>query len=275
MVTSARNRDPFWKKTARRGLEYLQVYINNLRNPLYREWYFQHRSKLQKFKNLHQGKDCFIIGNGPSLNEMNLEPLRRHHTFGLNKIYLMEDRGVDLNLSFLVSVNPLVIEQSASRFESMNCDMFLSYSAAYNQVRPLDHVNYIYSRGGPYTFRGNLNKRICEGHTVTFVAMQIAYFMGFRRVFLVGVDHSFQAEGDPNEKQHMEDEDVNHFDPNYFKGNDWQLPDLEASELSYRLARFFYHRDGRQIIDATVDGELDIYPKLKYEKALEECSLKS
>lgn len=274
MLTSVQQRDPALKRAGRQLLTYLRVYLNNRHDPLYREWYYRYRSQLEQFRDRHKGEDCFIIGNGPSLNEMDLEPLSRHHTFGLNKIYLMFERGIDLDLSYLVSVNPLVIEQSAEVFENMDCEMFLSYSAAHDQVRPLDHINYIYSRGGPYTFQGDLTQRVCEGHTVTFVAMQIAYFMGFRRVFLIGVDHSFQAEGDPNETQRMDSDDVNHFDPDYFKGDDWQLPDLEASELSYHLARFFYRRDGRQILDATVGGELDIYPKTTYEEALERCSLK-
>jgi len=271
MTTSIRERDPVWKRAGRQLLEYLRVYLNNRHDPLFREWYYQYRPELARFRDCHEGEDCFIIGNGPSLNEMDLEPLKRYHTFGLNKIYLMAERGVDLNLSYLVSVNPLVVEQSADAFENLNCETFLSYCAAHDQVRPLDHVNYIYT-GGPYTFRGNLQKRIFEGYTVTFVAMQIAYYMGFQRVFLIGVDHSFQAEGDPNEQQRMEDEDVNHFDPDYFQGDDWQLPDLEASELSYHLARFFYRRDGRQIFDATVGGNLQIYPKISYDKALRRCS---
>ncbi|MCK4793220.1 MAG: hypothetical protein KAV87_56340 [Desulfobacteraceae bacterium] len=37
--------------------------------------------------------------------------------------------------------------------------------------------------------------------TVKYVAMQIAYYMGFRRVFLIGVDHNYKAIGNPNEKQ--------------------------------------------------------------------------
>ena len=262
---------PAWKQFARRGLEYLRVYLNNRHDPLYREWYFQHRPKLASFRGRHEGEDCFIIGNGPSLNDMDLEPLQDYHTFGLNKIYLMAQRGIDLNLSYLVSVNPLVIEQSAEVFESLDsCDLFLSYGAAVDHVSPLGHVHYLYT-GGPYAFQRDLRRRVHEGYTVTYVAMQIAFFMGFERVFLVGVDHSFEAEGDPNETQHMDGDDVNHFDPDYFRGDDWQLPDLEASELSYHLARFFYRRAGRQILDATIDGELDIYPKISYEEALSHC----
>lgn len=259
---------PFWRRLGSSALETLRVYVNNRHSPLYREWYHQHRSDLESFHNKHAGEDCFIIGNGPSLNKMDLSPLQDRYTFGLNKIYLMEDRGVDLNLDYLVSVNSLVIEQSAEVFEGLDCDTFLSYRAAHNHVRPLDHVHYLFT-GGPYTFSQRITDRIHEGHTVTFVAMQIAYYMGFRRVFLIGVDHSFQAEGKPNEKQRMEGSDPNHFDPDYFAGDEWHLPDLDASELSYHLARFFYRRDGRQIIDATVDGELDIYPKISYEEALD------
>jgi len=271
MSQPSQSDDPVWKKAARRGLEYLRVYLNNRHDPLYREWYFQHRPKLTSFKDRYEGEDCFIIGNGPSLNDMDLEPLQGYHTFGLNKIYLMAKRGIDLNLSYLVSVNPFVIEQSAEVFESLGgCDLFLSYSAAVDHVSALNHIHYLYT-GGPYTFQRDLRRRVSEGYTVTYVAMQIAFFMGFERVFLIGVDHSFEAEGDPNETQHMDSDDVNHFDPDYFRGDDWQLPDLEASELSYHLARFFYRRAGRQILDATVDGELDVYPKISYEDALKHC----
>lgn len=263
--------DPLWKQVARRGLEHVRVYLNNRHDPLYREWYYRHRPGLQRFKDCHRGQDCFIIGNGPSLNKMDLEPLKDYYTFGLNKIYLMAKRGVDLNLSYLVSVNPLVIEQSANVFESLECYTFLSYQAAHEHVRPLSQINYLYTRGAPYTFRGDIQSRVSEGHTVTFVAMQIAFYMGFKRVFLIGVDHSFKAEGAPNEKQRLEGEDPNHFDPDYFKDQEWHLPDLEASELSYHLARFFYRRDGRRIFDATVHGQLQIFPKISYAQALDEC----
>ena len=104
--------------------------------------------------------------------------------------------------------------------------------------------------------------------------MQIAYYMGFKRVFLIGVDHSFKAVGNPNEKQLHKGEDQNHFDPHYFGNKEWQLPDLEASELSFLHARFRYQRSERQIIDATVDGKLTIFPKISYDKALKMCNPK-
>ncbi|MEM1218328.1 MAG: hypothetical protein AAGH79_05430, partial [Bacteroidota bacterium] len=74
----------------------------------YFNWRRKEAPRLATFKDKHVGQDCFIIGNGPSLNKMDLSPLADYHTFGLNKIYLMEEK-VDLNLSYLVSTNALVI----------------------------------------------------------------------------------------------------------------------------------------------------------------------
>lgn len=250
----------------------IQIYVNHYNNQIYLDWYFKHSRYLKKFKNIHQGEGCFIIGNGPSLNQTNLEALKNYHTFGLNKIYLMQDK-VNLNLSYHACVNPYVIEQSAEHFRSLNCPSFLSYKASLGKILPNENIYFILT-GGSYTFHKDLLKPICEGHTVTYVAMQIAFYMGFSKIFLIGVDHNFKSVGKPNELQTLEGDDPNHFDPNYFSNKQWQLPDLEASELSYTLARFFYTRNGRQIYDATVGGKLDIFPKISFEKALELCPQK-
>lgn len=239
------------------------TYMND---PLYFEWLYKHSKRLLQFKDKHKDEDCFIIGNGPSLNKMDLRPLKDYHTFGLNKIYLMFDK-VDLNLSYHTAVNPLVIEQCAREFERLPCPSFLSFRPARGKVRGLDNVFLLYT-GGPFTFQNDITSAIHEGYTVTYVAMQLAYYMGFKRVFLIGVDHNFKASGKPNEKQVLTGEDSNHFDPRYFGGKEWHLPDLEASELAYHLAKFHYDRADRQILDATVDGNLKVFPKIEYNQAL-------
>jgi len=100
---------------------------------------------------------------------------------------------------------------------------------------------------------------------VTYFGLQIAYYLGFETVILIGIDHSFTTQGKPNATVISEGDDPNHFSPNYFgKGFRWQLPDLETSEISYELARVTYEKAGRQVLDATVDGKLTIFPKVNY-----------
>lgn len=59
--------------------------------------------------------------------------------------------------------------------------------------------------------------------------------------------------------------DLDHFDPNYFgKGTRWQLPDLGTSEIAYEIAHETFLSNNREIVDATVGGKLDIFPKVEY-----------
>ena len=53
-----------------------------------------------------------------------------------------------------------------------------------------------------------------------------------------------------------------------FKGMKWQLADVYGSEVSYHLANYHYKKDERLIYDATVNGKLDVFPKLAFEEAL-------
>jgi hypothetical protein len=105
-----------------------------------------------------------------------------------------------------------------------------------------------------------------SGSTVTNVAIQLAYYMGFNEVVLIGVDHNFIDKGIPNSVEaRIPEEDVNHFAPNYFpKGVAWQLPDLLHSELAYKEDRKYFEANGRKIIDATVNGKCDVFTKVDF-----------
>ncbi|MBI1224156.1 MAG: DUF115 domain-containing protein [Bacteroidetes bacterium] len=233
----------------------------------YFRWRRKFANQLKHFKDKHQGEDCFIIGNGPSLKNMDLSKLNDYNSFGQNKIFLIFEK-VELDLSYLVSVNQLVIEQSAKQIEAMNCPVFLSYTAAKGVVKELSHIHRLHTLN-LWSFYEDISQPICEGNTVTFVSLQLAYYMGFQRVFLIGVDHSFKQAGQSHETQIYKGDDENHFHPDYFKGQQWQLADVYGSEVSYHLANYFYQKDGRQIFDATVDGKLDVFPKISYEEAIQ------
>jgi hypothetical protein len=162
-------------------------------------------------------------------------------------------------------VNKLVAEQFNEEIvRKVSCPKFVSYDAR-SWIRPGENIFYLYSREGPHFFK-DISRGIWQGATVTYVAMQIAYHLGFERVILIGVDHSFTTEGRPHETVTGHRQDRDHFDPNYFgKGVRWQLPDLDLSETAYRLARNAYLADQREIVDATIGGKLQVFPKVDYE----------
>lgn len=252
----------------------LKYYYNLRKNEEYLDWCNKYVGQLKKFRNIHKGHDCFILGNGPSLNRTDLNRLNDFYVFGTNKIFLIFDK-VDLNLSYHLSVNSLMIEQSKMELEKgLNCPSFLSYSASKNVIEDCEHIFRFYTKSAPWTFTGDFTKPVSEGYTITSVALQLAFYMGFERVFLVGVDHNFKQKGKPNTIQVSDAVDVNHFTPNYVGGKEWYLADLEASEISYRQAKYYFETNGRKIYDATLDGKLTVFDKISFEEAVQMCKKK-
>lgn len=230
-------------------------------------WYATHGSWIPEFRNRYLGEDCFLLANGPSLNAVDLERANKYHLIGLNKVHLLLERA-KLDLTFHVAINRLVIEQSWKEFALLDCPSFLSYRPAVSCVQESPNVNYFLTEQMAVPrFSRVYDEPIWEGWTVTYAALQLAFFMGFQNVFLVGLDHSFKASGAPNEEQAMGGADPNHFDPRYFAGSRWHLPDLEGSEMAYQVALFAFERSGRSIYDATEKGHCRIFPRISLEEA--------
>jgi len=223
------------------------------------------RKDLGALKDAHRGERCFIIGNGPSLRRTDLTRLRGEATFGLNRIYLLFPE-LGFPTTYLVTVNWLVLEQCAGEILDLPITKFLPWRFRRNlDPQRLSRTVFIQTDGSGPAFSRDARRPLWAGATVTYMAMQLAYHMGYQKVILIGVDHSFSTQGKPHEAVVSQGDDPNHFSPNYFgKGFRWQLPDLEMSEIAYTLARQAFEADGREIVDATVGGQLTVFPKVNY-----------
>jgi len=222
--------------------------------------------RLAVLKANHRGERCFIIGNGPSLRQTDLTKLRGEYTFGMNRIYILFPE-LGFTTTYFLSINDLVIEQSAGEILALPMPKFLTWRSRRffpSNLQP-STLNFLYTTYTGPNFARNAAGRLWEGATVTYVALQLAFHMGFSQVVLIGVDHNFVTRGDANKTVTSQGDDPNHFAPNYFgKGFRWQLPDLETSERAYRMAKAAYEADRRQVLDATVGGRLTVFQKVNY-----------
>jgi hypothetical protein len=218
-----------------------------------------------ELKDKHKGGRCFVIGNGPSLNNMNLSLLKDEITIGMNRIYLLFPK-IGFSTSYYVAVNGLVVEQYAREIEEVNSIKFVNWLTR-RHVKTKSDCFYINDPSGGHDIKFSKNplRKTYFDSTVTFASMQLAYWMGFDEVILIGVDHNFVTKGESDKKVTSQGDDPNHFDSSYFgKGVQWQLPNLDRSEVSYRLAKSEFEKDNRKIFDATVGGKLDIFDKVDY-----------
>lgn len=219
---------------------------------------------LQGYRDRHRGQRCFILGNGPSLSHTDLSLLRGEISFGLNRIYLLFPE-MGFPTTYHVVINTLVIEQCAAEIKALRIPHFAAWRGRRWLADDSETIFLDTDYSGAATFSGAVTGRVFEGSTVTYVALQLAFHMGFEEVILVGVDHSFTTKGPANATVVSEGDNLDHFMPGYFgRGFRWQLPDLEASEAAYGLARQAYEAAGRRVLDATIGGKLTVFPKVDY-----------
>ena len=224
------------------------------------------KEKLLQFRNRHVGQRCFILGNGPSLSKMDLGLLNNEVTFGLNRVYLLFEQ-MQFMPTYYVSINELVLEQFSSDIQALPMPKFLNWNCRSHFDAEDAETSFLrLSLSVTDGFTADITQSLDSGGTVTFVALQIAFFMGFSDVILIGVDHSFTDSGTPNAIEiRRTNIDENHFHPNYFpKGFKWQLPDLLRSEIAYEKARTVFEENNRRIIDATVNGKCPVFEKADF-----------
>lgn len=219
------------------------------------------RRILRNLANRYYGQSAVILCNGPSLLNTEFLLLNNIFVFGLNKIYLLFDK-TDFRPDCIVAVNRLVIEQASEFYQTTDYPLFLC-SSGRRHVPSRPNVSYLHS-SNIVRFARDVSVSIYQGHTVTFVAMQLAFHMGFTRVALVGCDHNFAVKGPANQTVTAGDVDESHFDPRYFAGGvKWQLPDLIQSEVSYLMALDVFQSDNRLLCNCTEGGKLEVLPRMR------------
>ena len=184
----------------------------------------------------------------------------------MNRIYLNFDKSA-FRPKYYVTFNELILEQFAIEISQLTMPKFLNWNRRSYYGVPSSKLVFFKSKMVIRdSFQYDLTNPLVVGATVTFVALQIAYYMGFQKVILVGLDHRYAEKGLPNQTEvRTTERDESHFHPDYFpKGIKWQLPDLLRSEIDFEIARKAFEQDGREIVDATIDGNCHVFEKVDY-----------
>ncbi len=232
-------------------------------------------SDVAGFKNRHKGERCFIIGGGPSLKKINPAFLQHEVTFGVNGIFLIYD-WLGFEPTYYVVEDFLVFEDRwrdiKEKVRRSTC--FFPTHFRYPEFHRDNHhyLRAIYEfnpKAGFPRFSTNAARLVWIGGTVTYVCMQLAFYMGFDEVYLVGMDHNY-AKPDHVETQGAvwtsNGEDPNHFHPDYFgSGYRWHDPMVGRMGVAYAKAKDVFEADGRAVKNATIGGKLEVFPRVDYE----------
>jgi len=233
-------------------------------------WFFSNeakkfKKKLLKFKNIHNGKRCFIIANGPSLNKMDLIPLKNELTIAMNRGYLFNEL-YGFHPTYLASIDIVnQLAQFKDEYQNLDIPCFYNWNFRKELVKK-NNIHFI-KLNHRHKFEEDILQGIWFGHSVTFSCIALAYYMGFHEVILIGKDHNFNIDGNPKKKIISGEVDQNHFSSTYYKkGMKWDLPDYKGEELAYKYAKEYYEKNGRKIYDATLGGKLQVFDKIDFKK---------
>ena len=230
--------------------------------------------RLLGFREKHKDQRAFLIGTGPSLNLCDLSSLRGEVTFGVNAIYLNRQKMGFLPTYYVVE-DEFIAEDRADEINSLRGpSKFFGTYLKYCLLEQPDvtwlnlRMNYGPYPGFPH-FSRNAARMVWVGGTVAYVCLQLAYYMGFTKVYLIGFDHAYKIPSDARvqgTRITSESADPNHFDSSYFgKGYRWHDPMVERMEQAFQRAKEIFQADGRTIFNATVGGHLEVFPRVKYE----------
>jgi hypothetical protein len=244
------------------------------------------RRRLRALKDAHRGERIFIMGNGPSLNRTPLEKLAGEYTFGLNRVSLLFDR-ISWKPSFLTLSDWFVGPDCADELNALEGMKLFFPERFRGLLRSGPDVYWYWIRelnreaDAPIAERFSYDaaRGVRPGFTVTAVAVQLAFHMGFDPIYLIGCDCDYKVL--PTVKQsgpdrygdgvldHLEstrDDDPNHFDPRYFgKGYRWHNPAVPMMLWGFGNCREAVEAAGRRIYNATVGGKLEVFERVDFD----------
>jgi len=226
--------------------------------------------RLQTLKDIHKGDRCFIVGNGPSLTAQDLDKLVNEKTFAFNRIFLIFDQ-TEWRPTYFCTQDNKILRQSAD-------EIFAKIPTPYKFV-PINlkwfegiqglQTDYFFAAktadGNRHPqFSEDIAKYICTGNTVAYTAIQIAVYMGFKDIYLIGVDHSFSVSKnekgeiirDPNAKDYFTDK--------YNKDkDDLFVPIVDLSTQAFQSAKEYADTHDVNIYNATRGGKLEVFPRVE------------
>lgn len=227
-----------------------------------------HYAGLERFKNIHAGKRVFVIGNGPSLTVQDLNTLHEHGEIciAFNKVYRVYDRTA-WRADYLGFSDMYAIEDCEADIPSLPGQLILADSFHFYPNKCFSNVQYYHMNAEKFYpnypgFSDNASKVMYNGWTVTYdIGIQLATYMGCKKIYLLGVDHSMNGRAGRPE---------NHFIADYTRPKEaekYQNVYFEAEKMTraFEKAELYSRKHGFRIFNATRGGKLEVFERVDFD----------
>lgn len=225
---------------------------------------YQNRKRLKSLNNSHKGERCFILANGPSLKKVNFDLLKNEFTFGMNRIYMMKDVNGFVPSCIACMDEDTLLYPFREDFDSLKIMSFFPFRDRKWFSKKENQYFFGSGRFSP-KFQTDAAENMGNGKTIAYLCIQMAFCMGFDKVYIIGKDHTYNVSAKPGAKIDANNDNGNHFISGYYKaGTKWDAPDHETEEYAYVLARKEFEKYGRGIFNATEGGKLELFERVDF-----------
>ena len=218
--------------------------------------FFKSRKKLKSLRNVHLGERCV----------KDLEKLKGEICFGTHRIYEIFEQ-TDWRPTYYCAQDHKLIELSTKSINRI-CAKYRFIGTVKNQrykgLRGATHIELdtrSFYPGLP-EFSEDISAGIFEGFTVSYMCFQLAAYMGFNEIYLLGIDHNYSrvklADGSILANEKIQD----HFSE---KDEIENVPQLFKSSLAYEKAKSYAEANGIRIFNATRGGELEVFERIDFD----------
>ena len=238
----------------------------------------------EKYKDVHKNQRVFLVANGPSLADTELDLLKDEVTIAMNRISLIYDKISSWRPTYYLfsstnvrnpvwgkawteSVQGAISEEKTTSFIAKMFKYIIDPFDIYTHVNWFDSMSErkppMDGRISETCFSTNIVDRIDKTGTTMNLALQLVYHMGFNEVIIVGADLGWS--GDRGSKN-----DPNHFDKTYRA----DIPPEKLYKIKHQmrnvhslaLKNFMEKDKSIKFYNASKKTYLDVYPVIDYEK---------
>lgn len=230
--------------------------------------------KLIKYKDMYEGESCFIVGTGPSLELDDVNRLKGKLCFGVNTLYKIYDK-TDWRADYYCVIDPTTYSGIGEEVKKYHKDtLFIAgnrieetdekinqFSLKCSSFYKIPYLDYFET---PCSFSSDLCNEIYDGASVVYAALQIAVYMGFKNIYLLGVDCNYNKDFMLHSKSLEYNKD--------YKYNWTQQTGLTMIE-GFKVAKKYADQHGINIYNATRGGMLEVFPRIKLDDVVGETKL--
>lgn len=235
----------------------------------------------KKLENLHKGKKCFVIGNGPSLNQHDLVKLSNEETFVVNSFHLHKDLKI-INPSYYVFADPLIHKvenenvadwwkEIGNNTMGLRTEFILPLTI---KDTPIDGI-YLKGKKKYYLdFALPMNYQVVDNFTptgpvnyvqnVVILAIQAAIYMGFDKIILLGVDHNWLSHFKTESHFYEGRAKISNASDAFSQPYHWWLNAINVTFTQYKILKQIAEKKNIKILNASEGGVLDVFPMVKF-----------